>query len=98
MDIFVDSLGGYDSWQFAALAFGSLFVGLGLYIWRTYLIPLVLFGVFCFYSYLNYLIEGTVISGPAIAVLTSTIPVLYFVTVLVALLGIKVHRNGKDKE
>jgi len=45
MDNFVNSIGGYNSWQFCVLAFGLFSVGMGLRIWKVYFMPIPLAGV-----------------------------------------------------
>ncbi len=79
MENFINSIGGYDSWQFVALSFGSLALGLILRIKWVYAIPIPAFGVFLLYLYLNhqYEIARVSISDPTTSAFASIMPILF---------------------
>ncbi len=79
MENLINSIGGYNSWQFAALSFGSLALGLILRIKWVYTIPIPAFGVFLMYLYLNHQYEITKvsISDPTASGFASIIPILF---------------------
>ncbi len=79
MESLINSIGGYDSWQFAALAFGTLGIGLALRIKWVYAIPIPAFGVFLMYLFLNHQYEITKvsISDPIASTFASIVPILF---------------------
>ena len=102
MDSLINSIGGYESWQFAALTFGSLFIGGGIYIVYRYFIPLPIFGIILFYEYLYHLLESSRSNLSPMAVgFSTTIPIIIVAAlslVLVSCWERKPTQKSKDKE
>lgn len=99
IDNFITVIGGYNSWQFAALAYGSLAIGLGLYFFRWYLFPLVAFGIIMIYSYLNT--EATKAVASSGNAWVSIVPIFFPIMMIVLLVGTKsgvFTTKSKDEE
>jgi len=81
MENLINSIGGYESWQFSALAFGLLSVGMVLRIKWVFMIPIPFFGLFLFFMHLNHETETAMlnISDPMIGGFASVMPLLFLV-------------------
>jgi len=96
IDGFINSIGGYNSWQFVAMSFGSLAIGLALYLFRWYTFPIVAFGILLIYFYINATaIKAVVESGNSYV---SIVPIFYILMMIVLLVGIKNHSLISSKE
>lgn len=80
MEALINSIGGYDSWQFAALSMGTVVVGVGLRIWKWYLFPIPSFGILLLAFYINHAVSLLPSNTDSIVLgLAGTLPFLFAV-------------------
>ena len=99
MDNLINFLGDYTSWQFAAVSFGCLFVGLILYYFWVFLIPIPVFGFLLAVSYMSWHVDNLT-SDTAKVAGSVAIPVFVigFIICLFLPLSEKLNARKSDKK
>ena len=78
MENWIASIGGYDSWQFAAIALGSTVFGMGLRVWKPYFLPIPAFGIVLLGLDMNHSVSLLPLDmGSTVLGLAGTLPFLF---------------------
>ena len=98
MDNLVAFFGGYDTWQFAVVSLGSAIIGLGLMIWKAYLIPIPAFGMLLLYLWVDNTVSlASATLNDFSTGFVSTIPVIFgAVEILILSLNFHLKRDTKN--
>ncbi len=78
MEQLISNIGGYASWEFAALALGSLAIGIILRVWKVYFIPIPAFGLLLLTLAVNHSVSELPPNINSMALgIAGTLPVLF---------------------
>lgn len=93
---FINSIGGYNSWQFAALSLGCYLAGFALYCWHLIFLPVPIAGIVLLFYYWVNTISSTQIADVFLYSIAGIIPILFLSCCLLFLLIIYMKKSKRS--